>query len=344
MTEGISPAQATSSTPLQTWHDRFEPRLALRNGHVMTIYAWGRPRRFRALPEPSERLFDVAPHTRVLAHCHWQREPQRHPALLALHGLEGSSTAHYMRGLAAKAFAAGFNVILLNQRNCGGTERLSAGLYHSGLSGDADHVLREISERDGVSRIVVAGYSLGGNLALKLAGEYGAVPPTALRGVCAISPVMELAECVRALERPQNVVYQWNFVRGLKARMRRKAEWHPGRFDLAQLDGIRTVRQFDEAYTAPHFGFKGAADYYHRASAMRVIDRVRVPGLIITAEDDPFVPSGPFRDERVQSNPYLRVLITPHGGHCAFLEPGVNGYDGYWAERQIVTFASAACA
>ena len=104
------------------------------------------------------------------------------------------------------------------------------------------------------------------------------------------------------------------------------------------------MRQFDEIYTAPHFGFEGAADYYHRASAMRVIDRVRVPGLIITAEDDPFVPSGPFRDERVRRNPYLRVLITPHGGHCAFLEPGVNGYDGYWAERQIVTFASAACA
>ena len=102
---------------------------------------------------------------------------------------------------------------------------------------------------------------------------------------------MELEACVRALERRQNFVYQWNFVRGLKARMRRKVACHPGRFAIDRLDAIRTVRQFDEVYTAPHFGFRDATDYYHRASAMRVIDRIRVPALIITAEDDPFVPS-----------------------------------------------------
>ena len=134
-----------------------------------------------------------------------------------------------MRGLADKAFARGFNVVLLNQRNCGGTEELSEGLYHSGLTADADHVIRELAA-EGIDRVVVAGYSLGGNLALKLAGEYGDAPPPSLRAVCAVSPVMELAACVRALERRQNIVYQWNFVRGLKARMRRKGVSHPGRF------------------------------------------------------------------------------------------------------------------
>ena len=311
----------------------------LRNGHVMTLYGWGRPRRFPRLSPPDERYFDVEEDTRVLAHCHWQPERAKRPLLLALHGLESSSSAHYMRGLAEKGLGAGFSVVLLNQRNCGGTEHLAPGLYHSGLTHDAAHVIRELAERDGIGRIVVAGYSLGGNLALKLAGDYGDGPPSALRGVCAVSPVVELSACVRALERRQNVVYQWNFVRGLKARMRRKNACWPGRFPVERLDAVRTVRQFDEAFTAPHFGFASAEEYYHRASAMRVVDRIRVPALIITADDDPFVPVGPFRDPRVTRNPHIRLIVTRSGGHCGFIEAAANGSDGYWAERTIVDFA-----
>jgi predicted alpha/beta-fold hydrolase len=132
----------------------------------MTLYAWARPRRFPDLPDARERHFDVAADARVLAHCHWQATPREHPTLIVLHGLEGSSEAHYMRGVAAKAWAHNFNVLRLNQRNCGGTEHLSRGLYHSGLTADPLFVLRELIERDGLDRIAVAGYSLGGNLAL----------------------------------------------------------------------------------------------------------------------------------------------------------------------------------
>ena len=308
---------------------------------MMTVYAWGKPRQFPRLPPPAEVFFDVAPRTRVLAHCHWQANPGDRPALLALHGLESSSSAHYMRGLADKAYASGFSVILLNQRNCGGTEHLASGLYHSGLTDDVDHVVRELEAVNGIQSVVVAGYSLGGNLALKLAGDYGDAPPPQLRAVCAVSPVMDLELCVRALERRQNFFYQWNFVRGLKRRMRRKAACFPEAFTVEGLDAIRTVRQFDEVYTAPHFGFRDASDYYYRASAMRVIDRVRIPTLIITAEDDPFVPSPPFRDPRVAGNPSLRVIVTPQGGHCAFVTESRDGYDGYWAEHQILAFARA---
>jgi hypothetical protein len=305
----------------------------------MTVFCWGRPRRFPRLPPAEERLFDVEDGTRVLAHCYWQSPRAGRPLILALHGLEGSSAAHYMRGIAEKAYTGGFNVVLLNQRNCGGTESLAAGLYHSGLTHDADFVLRDLAARDGITSAVVAGYSLGGNLALKLAGDYGSTPPPVLRGVCAVSPVLELSLCVRALERRQNIVYQWNFVRGLKARMRRKHACFPDRFPLDRLASVRSVRQFDEIYTAPHFGFAGAEDYYHRASAMRVIDRISVPALIITAEDDPFVPPAPFRDPALTGNPNIRLLITRHGGHCGFLEAERNGSDGYWAERRIVEFA-----
>jgi uncharacterized protein len=305
----------------------------------MTVYSWARRRHFPRLPPAAARHFDTTPESRVLAHCFWQPDRAARPLLLALHGLEGSSQAHYMRGLADKAFAAGFNAVLLNQRNCGGTEALSAGLYHSGLTEDADVVIRELGERDGIRAVVVAGYSLGGNLALKLAGDYGDAPPPQLRGVCAISPVLELSACVRSLERRPNIIYQWNFVRGLKGRMRRKDACTPGRFPVERLADVRSVRAFDEIFTAPHFGFRDAEDYYHRASAMRVVDRIRVPTLIVTAEDDPFVPVEPFRSAAITANPCITLMVTPHGGHCGFVEARSSESDGYWAERAVVEFA-----
>jgi predicted alpha/beta-fold hydrolase len=317
----------------------FHPRF--RGGHRQTLYAWAKRRRFPRLPAPAVRYFDVAEDTRVLAHCHWHDRPHDHPTILLLHGLEGSSMAHYMGGIADKAWAAGWNVVRLNQRNCGRTEHLSKGLYHSGLTHDPKTVLRELIEVDGIRSLAVAGYSLGGNLALKMAGEYGDAPPPELRAVCAVSPTMDLAVCVDALERRANYPYQWNFVRNLRARMRRKASAYPDLYQPPPLRGVWTVRGFDEAYTAPHHGFRDAADYYHRASAMRVIDRINVPTLILTAENDPFVPSGPFRSEIVAAHPRLTVVITDDGGHCAFVEASTREYDGYWAEREIVRFANA---
>ncbi len=343
MSSAVSPSPAAASARVAGYAPgAYRPRFT--GGHVQTLYAWGKPRAFPGLPDPEACYVDVAPDARVLAHCHWHGTPAAHPTLLLLHGLEGSSLAHYMRGIADKAWRAGWNVVRLNQRNCGGTEHLSRGLYHSGLTHDPLFVLRALIAQHRLTRVAVAGYSLGGNLTLKLAGELGDTMPE-LVGVCAVSPTMELAACVEALERRQNLVYQFNFVRNLKQRMRRKAALFPGAFDLAPLERIWTVRQFDEAYTAPHHGFLDASDYYHRASAMRVLSHIRVPALILTAEDDPFVPPAPFRDPVVAANPAVTVVVTPHGGHCAYLEAPAGaadgGYDGYWAEREIVRFVDA---
>ena len=324
-------------TPVQTMTNRFSPRPSLAGGHTMTLYSWGNPRYFPQLPRPTRRYFDVSADSRVVADCHWQPRPWEHPTLIALHGLNGSSEAHYMRGLAAKAFVRGLNVIRLNQRGCGDTEHLSADLFHSGLTADAAHVVHELSEIDGLSAIAVAGYSLGGNLALKLAAEYGAHPRT-LSAVAAVSPIIEIDECVGALERPGNALYQWNFVKDLKRRIRRKERVRPGRFDLGKLAAIRTVRDFDQVYTAPHFGFRSAADYYHRVSSLRIIERIAVPALIITAEDDPFVPSRSFHDPKIGGNPHIDLRLCEHGGHCGFVGPASSADDGYWAENQIVEF------
>jgi predicted alpha/beta-fold hydrolase len=321
----------------------------------MTLYAWARKRALATLPAAESRFFDVAADARVLAHCNWQPNRRQAPTLVTLHGLEGSSEAHYMRGLADKAFARGFNVVRLNMRNCGGTEHLSRGLYHSGLTADPRAVLEELRDRDGLSAFGVAGYSMGGNVTMKLAGELGAAELPEVKAFAAVSPVIELEACVRAIERRENRIYEWNFCRNLQARMRRKARAFPGAFDLDGLWKVWSIRAFDDRYTAPHHGFAGAEDYYHRASAMRVIDRVARPALILSAADDPFVPPEIFDAPAVRDNPHITTVISQSGGHCAFVEAAAGlpaaaakandaakaGYDGYFAERAIVDFLAA---
>lgn len=306
----------------------------------MTVAGALLPRRTRGLRRAEDRLFEVEAGTRLLARCHWQREPKRSPTLALVHGLEGSSESAYMRTLAAKAFAAGFNVLRINQRNCGGTERLTATLYHSGLSADFCAVLFELIECDTLGQVFFAGFSMGGNLVLKMAGELGASAPRQLRGICAVCPTLDLAACVDALERPENRLYQWHFVSQLKVRMRRKAKLFPGKFELNGMSGARTVREFDEAVTAPCCGYRNAADYYERASAMRVARRIAVPTLILTSKDDPVVPFESFNAPEIAGNPQIEVAATDFGGHCAFISR-TSGAERYWGEARVVEFCIA---
>jgi len=318
----------------------FEPHRWLRNKHLMTLAGALLPRHTPGLPPANDRLFEVEPGTQLLARCHWQHEPRRSPTLALVHGLEGSSESGYIRTLAAQAFVAGFNVLRMNQRNCGGTERLTPTLYNSGLSADFRAVLLELIERDRLKQIFFAGYSMGGNLILKMAGELGAAAPRELRGICAVCPTLDLATCVDAIERPENWLYQFRFVRDLKSRMRRKAKLFPGQFELNGLNSVRTLREFDEAITAPCSGYRSAADYYERASAIRVVQRIAVPTLILTSKDDPVVPFESFGASEIAGNLQIRVAATEFGGHCAFISR-TNGPERYWAEARVLEFCTA---
>ena len=328
-----------SHPPAMGWSPPpFQARRGIGNGHVMTVVAWARKREFPGLPEPAAELFRVADDTQVLAHCYWQARREAVPTLLALHGLEGSSSVHYMRGLAAQAWKRGWNAVALNQRNCGGTEHLTPGLYHSGLTADPRTVLQLLQRARGLGPFVIAGYSLGGNLALRLAGELETTPDLPLIGVAAVCPTIDLERCVHALERRSNLAYHFNFVRNLRARMRRKSQAWPRAYDLRPLSSTWTIRRFDDVYTAPHHGFADAADYYFRASAMRVVSRIRIPALIIAAADDPFVPADQFRADEIRSNPWITVRVESRGGHCGFIGPANGSSDGYWAEDTAVSF------
>jgi hypothetical protein len=316
----------------------FAARALLHGGHAQTLAAALLPRR-NSLPPPQARLFRVADDAQILCHCHWQAERRAAATLVLLHGLEGSSAGQYILGTASKAWAAGMNVVRMNMRNCGGTEHLAPTLYHSGLSSDLGAVVRELIAQDKLPHIFLAGFSMGGNITLKLAGEWGGDAPPEVQAVAAVSPAIDLAACADALHRPGNRLYEWNFLWGLKRRLRLKARLFPGRYETQGLARLRSVRDFDDQVTARYCGFAGADDYYARSSASRVLEHIARPTLILHSQDDPFVPLTSETRAKLLGNSHIRLVETAAGGHCAFLA-AANGYDGRWAERGVVEFFS----
>jgi uncharacterized protein len=257
--------------------------------------------------------------------------------MLIVHGLEGSSESGYMIGLTEKGLAAGMNVIRVNQRNCGGTDHLAATLYNSSLSSDVATVARNVVERDRISRFALVGFSMGGNLVLKTAGEWGREAPAEFRAVAAVCPAMDLAASADALHLPGNRIYEQYFLLKLGRRFRNKAKLFPDQFDPKRLRGIRSLRDFDDKITAYYCGFTGAVDYYARAAASNVVDRIAVPGLILHAANDPFIRLTPETRKKIAANPNLMFVEEADGGHCSFIADA-NGYDGHWAERKIIEF------
>ena len=325
----------------------FEPHPLLRGGHAQTVagWAWPRPWRLGALRRAhamdEQRLFEVEPGVRLLARCRWREDRASSPTLVLVHGLGGSHASPYVMGTAEVAHQAGMNVVRLNQRNCGGTEHLTPTLYHSGLSGDLRGVVAELLEHDRLlPAVLVGGFSMGGNLALKMAGELGNEGWPGLLGVCAISPPVDLGATASHLERPSNRLYQRRFVSGLKRMMVRKNELNPRLYDLRNLERIRTVRQFDELYTAPHGGFSDAEDYYAKSSSLTLLAKIRAPTLILHARDDPLVPLAPFLRPEARDNPNVLVVTPRHGGHVGFVSGEGNPWR-FWAEAIVAKFCQA---
>jgi predicted alpha/beta-fold hydrolase len=245
-----------------------------------------------------------------------------------------------MLGVARNGLACGMNVVRMNQRNCGGMDECAPTLYNSSLSADVAAVAQHVIERDGVSRFALIGFSMGGNLVLKLAGEWGSAGPAPFRAVAAVCPAADLGPSADALHNRGNRLYEYYFLMQLFRRFRLKAKLFPETFEPSRLRGISSLREFDDRITAHYCGFTGADDYYARASAANVIDRIAVPTLIIHAANDPFIRLRPETRQRILANPNITYIETADGGHCAFLGAS-NGNpkdDLYWAEREVVEF------
>ena len=340
-------ASSLDLSALTAHTEHFRPRRYLGNPHLQTI-AGNYLSRPNHLPPPEAQLVEVCPArdnqmaSQVLCHSHWQPADVRRfrPTAILVHGLEGSSNSQYILGNASKLWQSGCNVVRMNMRNCGGTEALSPTLYHSGLSGDVLAVMRFFLDREQLQTVALVGYSMGGNLVLKLAGELGAEAPPQLRAIVGVSPALDLGPSADALHAPQNRVYEWKFLRALLKRFRRKVVLFPHAYDPSLALGIGSLRQFDDRITALYSGFTGADDYYFRAAAARVLNRIAVPTLILHALDDPFVRVTPLSHAAIAANPSITLLEPAHGGHCAFLaQPDpASGYDGYWAEHTLLRF------
>jgi hypothetical protein len=320
----------------------FQPHPGLLGGARMTLIG-GLPRRETAALRASavDRTFDGEDGNRVRARCHPQPRSDA-PYVVLLHGLAGDHRSPYVVGTATKAFARGFQVVRLVARSCGGTEELALGSYHGGLTGDVLRVCATLAAERG-ARVYLVGFSIGANVVLKLAGELGPEAPAWLAGVATLSPCLDFGA---AADRMGATAFgrfcERRFLGSLRTIVRRRRELHDPALDLDGIDAIRSIRAFDDRYTAPLAGFAGVEHYYAEASAIRLVERVRVPALLIAARDDPLVPFETLERPEVQANPWLRVLATDHGGHVAFLGSAAARAGGWtdpdlrWGENRLV--------
>jgi hypothetical protein len=280
------------------------------------------------------KLYDTEPGVRVLVHS---QRPSSAPVaeVIVVHGLEGSSQSGYARSLAHELLQAGWAAHRFNMRSCGGTEHLSGrGLYHSGQTSDLLAVVRQIKAE---APIFLAGFSLGGNVVLKLAGELGERAPELIAGVIAVSTPIDLAACARRLAAPSNFMYSRRFLGRLKQRIRVKAQSAPGLFALERLDDVKSVYEFDDKFTAPAFGFGDADNYYATQSSNQFLDRIRVPALLIHAKDDPLVPFEVYKHPALAQNPNLQLLAPEHGGHVGFIS---KTPPRFWLDRVLLDWMS----
>ena len=289
----------------------FEP--LFRNPHVLTILGNFWPRGYDFAPYPlRNRLVKTDPDTQVLVQT---QEPQQPPLgeVVLLHGLEGSGEAGYIRSMAWGLLQSGFVAHRFHMRTCGNTEHLAKTLYHAGLTSDLRAFLEQRRLESGREiPILLCGFSLGGNVALKLAGELGHTD--LIQGVCAISTPIDLAMGVQRIGQPDNRLYENRFLTRMRQRL-----VATGRYSAKELAACRSLYEIDDRVTAPSFGFGNADNYYATQSAKNFLAAIRVPTLMVQAKDDTFIPFSMYERPEIWTNPRLRLIATEYGGHLGFL-------------------------
>ena len=332
-----------SSMSLEGIESTFQPAALVHGGHRQTVWANYAPRAcsdaaLARIAEPRQLPTPDGDYLRV----HWNRvEPEAQAVLVVLHGLTGCAASPQVIGIAAKGWKRGFEVVRVDLRNASG-DTPSTEIGHAGRSEDVRAVLDHVIDRAPTAAICVIGYSLGGNMALKALGELHRDAPEQLQAVATISVPIDLDAACRQIDAATNFVYRAYFVKRLRSLVARRARRAPEHYGQINLDGVHTIRGFDEAVVAPLGGFVDAADYYQRCSALRFIEAIRIPTLLIQAKDDPFIPFDAYRDPRIKSNDAVTLLAPALGGHAGFYGSSQRDRDAFWAENRAVDFCAAA--
>jgi predicted alpha/beta-fold hydrolase len=257
------------------------------------------------------------------------------PAAVLVHGLGGCARAPYIVRVGKKLTRLGIRVVRMNLRGAGASFGLSRSFYHSGKTEDVRAVAQWLASRASGSPIALIGFSLGANLVLKLASETPEQPLEGFDCVVAANPPLDLLACCRMIQQPRNRLYDRNFLRNLRAEVAKLHVSFPD-LDPVNLSKARSLIDFDELYTAPRNGFRDAAEYYARSSAGPLLHRIEVPGLVIHAADDPFIPAEPFVEAKFP--PTLALELIPFGGHLGYLSRRPWRGDRRWLDARIATW------
>lgn len=309
--------------------------LGLGNGHVQTIVA-RLTRRVPAVPYRRERI--GTPDGDFLD-LDWARVGSRRLGVVC-HGLEGSSQGSYILATAHALNQAGWDVLAWNYRGCSGEMNRTARSYHSGATDDLGVVLAHASP--GYEEIALVGFSLGGNLVLKYAGEEGDGLDERIRRVVAFSVPCDLAASARALSHGFSRLYLNRFLRTLKRKIEAKAHLLPPHVHLRDTHAIRTFRDFDDRFTAPLHGFRDAQHYWDTCSSNRFLHRIRVPSLLVNARNDPFLTEACLPFEAARESPWVFLEVPDSGGHVGFMNLHPRASDPWWSERRTLAFLSEA--
>lgn len=316
----------------------FRPLLYLKNRHKQTLAGILGNSRQEEKTLPLEKiLFPLNKKTSLLLDCSYQAHPRKKPFLILVHGLEGSSSSHYMLRMAKKAYAQGWNIARVNLRSCGNTEAYTNNIYNAGQSQDINKVIRYFIKNN-YTAIFLTGFSLGGNICLKLAGEWGEKFPKQVRGMAAVSPTVDLTASEKLIDSPQSSFYKKFLLASLKKRIQCMALAHPNIYNTALLKNIRTIKEFDAVYQVPMLKLKNVAEFYKKASSVSLLPKIALPTLIIHACDDPIAPITPLKNPEIAKNNNIITIFTKLGGHVGFIGKPYSKEDKFWAENRIIEF------
>ncbi len=310
--------------------------LFLFNGHLQTIY----PALFRKIdnvPYTRERI--TTPDDDFLD-LDWSCLAKPNGKLVIIsHGMEGDSQRPYVKGMVKAFNGAGYDALAWNYRSCSGELNLQPVFYHSGATHDLDLVVRHALKKN-YKEIVLIGFSLGGNLTLKYVGEQHTALPAEVTRCVALSVPIDLNGCSYQMAKPINYFYNRRFLQSLKNKVKCKAAAMPDRIDVTTLNTIKTIREFDNNFTAPIHGFKDVDDYYSRCSAIGFLDTISIPTLMINAKNDSFLSASCYLNETTNTNPHLFIETPAQGGHCGFRPRITNQHGLYWSEKRAIDFVT----